>query len=146
MRIAIAIGKLMMDAVRGHPENRAALERQRGADGQEVLNPLGSLVAAMRQQAMVAHADAPTAGHPPEQQRNEKRLPGEEKQRDNRADVEERHHRGGGPIDGLFTGHSSLQSIEFHGHTDPFSTSTSEEAKRNLNRKKRVLRGLIADT
>ena len=68
-----------MDAVRSHPENRTAFESQRGADGQEIFNPLRSFVAAMREQAMVAHADAPAAGHPPQQQRYEQRFPCEEK-------------------------------------------------------------------
>ncbi len=46
MRIAILIGVAMVNAVRGHPENRAALERERGANGEEVLKPLGNFVAA----------------------------------------------------------------------------------------------------
>ena len=61
MRIAIFIGKLMMDAVRGNPENWAALKRKRGANRQEILNPFRSLVAAVREQAMISHADAQAA-------------------------------------------------------------------------------------
>jgi len=49
MRIALLIGILMMDAVRGHPENRAAFERERSAKGQGIFDPLGSLEAAVRQ-------------------------------------------------------------------------------------------------
>src|SRR5271155_575146 len=77
MGITITVGKLMMDAMRSHPENRTAFERQRGAQCQKIFHPLGSLVAAMRQQPVVAHADAPASGHPPQQQRNEERFPGE---------------------------------------------------------------------
>ena len=40
VRIAFVVGVLMMDAVRGDPEDRSALERQRAAEGQEVLDPL----------------------------------------------------------------------------------------------------------
>ena len=40
VRIAFLIGLLMMDAMRGHPEDRAALERQRAAEREEVLDPL----------------------------------------------------------------------------------------------------------
>ena len=40
MRIPIVIGMLVMHPVRGHPEDGAALERQRAADRQEVLEQL----------------------------------------------------------------------------------------------------------
>jgi len=62
VRVAFAIGFLMVDAVRRDPEDRTALERQGAADGQEVLHPERRLVAAMRQEAVVRHADAEHAG------------------------------------------------------------------------------------
>src|SRR5271165_48964 len=65
VRVTLVIGKLVMNAVRGHPEDRAALERQGRADGHEIFDPLGCLVAAMSQQAVVAHSDAEVRGpHP----------------------------------------------------------------------------------
>ena len=64
VRIAGLVGELMMHAVRGHPEDRPALERQRGAGGEEILKPLGALETAMRQQAVIAESDAETAGYP----------------------------------------------------------------------------------
>src|SRR5271155_116415 len=77
MRIAIFIRMLMMNAVSGHPENRAALERRGGADRQKILHPLRSLVATMGQQAVVAHADAQASRNPPKEARHKKGLPGE---------------------------------------------------------------------
>ena len=54
MRIAFLVrNKLMMVAVSGHPENRAALERQRSAHRQEIFDPLGCLVTAMGEQAVI---------------------------------------------------------------------------------------------
>jgi hypothetical protein len=59
-----------MNAVRGYPENGSTFKRHGRAYGQEVFHPLGSFVAAMSQQAVIAHADAHAAGHPPENHRN----------------------------------------------------------------------------
>src|SRR5580700_3542093 len=79
VRIAIVVGELMMNAVRCHPENRSALERQRGAPGQEVLNPFRRPVAAMREQAVITHSNAETARNPPQENSDEKCRPGKEK-------------------------------------------------------------------
>jgi hypothetical protein len=53
----------------------------------------------MSEQAVVAHADADARGEPPEKCGDEKGFPGEEKQRDDGADMEERHERSSDPID-----------------------------------------------
>src|ERR1035438_9445780 len=63
VRIAVFVRELVMNAMRGYPENRAAFERQGRAPGEEVLHPLGRFVTAMGEQAMVAHADAEAAGN-----------------------------------------------------------------------------------
>jgi hypothetical protein len=68
--IPFAIGELMMNAVRRHPENRATFERQRGANRQEVFHPFRGLVSAVRQQAVVTHANAETPGNPPKEKRD----------------------------------------------------------------------------
>ena len=47
VRIAFEIRFLMMDAVRGDPEDRTAFERERAAPGQEVFDPFGRLVTAV---------------------------------------------------------------------------------------------------
>src|SRR5258706_7295678 len=65
MGIALFVGILMMNAVRGHPENWSAFKRQRGTDRQRILNPLRSLVAAMRQQPVISHPNSEAAGNPP---------------------------------------------------------------------------------
>jgi len=80
--------KLMMDAVRGHPENRTAFERQRGAPGEKYSIHLGVFVAAVSQQAVIAHADAEASRNPPQEDGDEKCAPGEVKQRRDCAHVE----------------------------------------------------------
>ena len=67
VRIAFVIGMLMVNAVRRHPEDRSAFEGERAADCEEYIHPFRRLVAAMRQQAVIAHADAERAGDPPEE-------------------------------------------------------------------------------
>src|SRR5271165_934876 len=58
MRIAILVGELMMDAMRGHPEDGTAFQSHSPADGQEVFDPLGYFIRSMSEQAMVAHTDS----------------------------------------------------------------------------------------
>ena len=96
--IAFFIRKLVMNAVRGHPENRAAFERQSSAESKEILHPFRRLVTAMSQQAMVAHPDAETAGNPPQHNRGEKCLPGKKEKCGNSADVKQRHESGCDPV------------------------------------------------
>ena len=100
-----------MNAVRGYPENRAAFERQRRADGQEIFHPLGSFVSAMRQQAVVSHANAQASRHPPQEHRHQECLPGKEEQRRDGADVKSRHESRCDPVDFVVGSgfHSSMQ-------------------------------------
>src|SRR3954464_5161461 len=62
MRIALAIRVLVVDAMGGHPEDWTALQGERAAPRQRILTPLVGLVAPVRQQTVIAHADAQHAG------------------------------------------------------------------------------------
>jgi hypothetical protein len=64
VRIARQVGLLMVDAMGGHPENRAAFEGQRAADRKQVLQGERHLVRAVGVQPMVAHADPQPRGEP----------------------------------------------------------------------------------
>ena len=114
VRIAFLIGMLMMDAVRGDPEDRSAFERERAADRQEIFHPLRSLVAAVRQQAVIAHADAQAAGNPPQEHRDEECLPGEEEQCGDRANVKCGHETRRNPVHFIFFRLSFFQILQFH--------------------------------
>src|SRR5450755_4635857 len=102
MRIAFFVGELMMNAVRGHPENRSAFERQRGAPSQEIFDPSRRLVAAMREQTVIAHADAETARNPPQEAGDEKCRPSKEKQRGYGADMKPGHGNRRDPVKAIF--------------------------------------------
>jgi hypothetical protein len=64
----------------------------------------------MGEQAVVAHADAERAGHPPEHDGDGNRAPVDEKQGRDRADVEGGHGDSGNPV-GLAVG--SLAAVDF---------------------------------
>ena len=104
MGVALLVRKLMMNAVRRYPENRAALERQRGTPGEEIFHPLRRLISAMRQQPVIAHADAKAAGNPPKKNGYEERLPGKEKERRNGARMKQDHGGSRAPIEAVTIG------------------------------------------
>src|SRR5689334_6519158 len=91
MRITFLIGELMMNAMRRHPEYRSAFQRQSRASGQEILDPLRRLVAAMCKQSVVAHADAEAARNPPEKHRYEESFPTEEEECGDRPHMKKGH-------------------------------------------------------
>ena len=74
VRVAFTVGLLMVDAMRRDPENRTAFERQRAAEGQEILDPFVGLVAAVRQQPVIRHADAEHAADEVQNQRRQQRA------------------------------------------------------------------------
>src|SRR5438309_3490685 len=101
VRITFHVSILMMDAMRCHPEKRAAFQRQRGAEGDEIFEPFISLESAVREQPVIRNANAKAPGNPPQQQRDEKCLPREHKERSNRAYVECDHEKSGELPDGF---------------------------------------------
>ena len=101
MRIAFFVGVLVMHPMRAHPGERSAFESRGAADGQEIFHPLWRFVAAVSQQAVVAHANAKASGDPPEKSRKYHGFPGEKEQRGDRADMKCKHEKGRGPINRL---------------------------------------------
>src|SRR6267142_2495594 len=97
MRIAFLIRILMMHAMRGHPGNRPAFDRERAAGRQNIFDPFRSFVPAMRQQAVIAHADAETAAHPIRDNSENESFPGEEEKCHNRHDVQSYKECGDSP-------------------------------------------------
>src|SRR6185436_15940534 len=101
VRVAFTVGLLMMDAVRRDPEDGPTLERQRAAEGEEVLHPLVRLVTAVREQAVIRHADAEHAADEVEDERRQQRAFRHEEERGERAHVERGHRNGGDPVQSL---------------------------------------------
>jgi hypothetical protein len=58
----------------------------------------------MREEAMVAHADAEASGDPPEDHGNEEGLPTEHEERGDGAEMERNHDEKRQPDDGLSEG------------------------------------------
>ena len=114
MRVAFLVRILVMNAVRGYPEDRAAFQSERGADRQTIFEPLGSPIAAVRQQAVIAHADSQAARNPVKKERDEKRIPREEEQRRYGADVKQHHEGGSDPIDPAVAGRLFPYVVECH--------------------------------
>jgi len=102
--VAFLVGVLVMLAVGGYPEDRSTFEGERGADGEEVLHPSGGLVAAMREEAMVAHSYAEASGYPPQEYGYQEGFPAEHEERGDGADVERDHDEKRYPDDGFREG------------------------------------------
>src|SRR5579863_2520674 len=110
MRVAGLVGVLMMDAVRRHPADGTTLQSQGPADGQQILDPLRRLVAAVRKQSVVTHPDAQALRHPPQKQRKRQRLPTEYEQGSDGADVEQAKKQRDRQIEGLGKGSVTLEN------------------------------------
>src|SRR5579864_5456075 len=131
----------MVNAVRGYPENRPAFKRQHGAERQQIFHPLRRLKSAMREQAMVAHADARAARHPPQKDPDQQRLPREEKKRRHGAHVKHGHEKGRNPVHFVVLCRLPFQILQFHiDEGSPFPLTywmnrlpLSYQAKRPLN-------------
>ena len=102
VRVAFVVGVLVMDAMGGDPEDRSALKRHGAAGGEEVFKPLGDAVAAVREQAVVAHANAHVDREEVHDHAGGEVLPGEEEQVGDGADVEGAHEDAGDPVDAAF--------------------------------------------
>src|SRR5512133_1522948 len=106
----------MVNAVSRDPEDRSAFERQRAANGQEIFHPFRSGVAAVGQQAVVAHADAEASGNPPQECCECCDFPRKEEEGGDCADMKHHHEKRGDPIN-LITFWTVL--IEYHCHPYP---------------------------
>src|ERR1700760_1559000 len=100
-----------MDTVSGDPGDRTAFESERAAGGQKVLQPDWRLVAAMGEEAMVAHADAEAAGDPVKDDGDGESLPRKHEESGDGADVEQNHETGGGPVQRSLEG-----TVVMHAH------------------------------
>ena len=109
--VAFVVGVLMMDAMGGDPEDGSALKGEAAAHGDEVLKPAGGLVAAMGEQAVVAHADAHVDSEEVHDDEDSEILPGEEEELGDGSNVEEPHCDGGDPVDApllVLTAHAEV--------------------------------------
>jgi hypothetical protein len=99
VRIAFLIGVLMMNAVRGDPEDWPALQGEATAHGDEVLDPPRSTIAAVCEQAMIGHADADIDGEKVSDAEGSEIFPRKEEQSGDGSDVKGTHGDRGDPVD-----------------------------------------------
>lgn len=108
----------MVDAMSGDPEDGTALEGEAAAHGDEVLDPLGSTVATVREQAMVGHADANINGEEVGDHEGGEIFPREKEESCNGSDVKRAHGDGGDPVDAsllVFAAHAKIL-LDLLGH------------------------------
>jgi hypothetical protein len=74
----------------------------------------------MRKQPMVSDANAKPSRDPPQNHRDQERLPTEEEQRRQCADVKRSHDQGGDPNDGLLK-RSVVRKDPWHSHIVPLT-------------------------
>jgi hypothetical protein len=98
MGIAFLVRILVMHAMGGDPENRSAFERERAAGRQEILNPFWCFVAAMGQQAMIAHPNAQASRNPPKEYGYQERFPAEHEESNDGANMKRNHEKRSNPI------------------------------------------------
>jgi hypothetical protein len=111
MRIAFHVSILVMHAVCRDPEKRAAFQRQRGTEGQEIFHPLIGFKSAMREQTVIRDTNSQAAGNPPQEHGDKKRLPCKHKKRGHCADVKCDHEKRGEFADWLSKGPITLEKI-----------------------------------
>lgn len=99
VRVAFLIGELMVDAMGGYPEDGPALKGEATADADEVLDQLGGLEAAVREETVIRHADTNIDGKEVHDEESSKIGPGEEEERSDGADVKESHGNACDPVD-----------------------------------------------
>src|SRR5215472_16169176 len=96
--IAVPVGVLMMDTMGCDPKERTALQCECATDGQDTFEPPRCLVPAMREQAVIPHADAPAACDPKQGQCDPKCLPSEKEKRRQRSRMKQCQGTGCDPI------------------------------------------------
>jgi hypothetical protein len=89
MRVPFLIGVLVMNAMRSHPRDRTAFQRQRPTERHKVFDGLWYLVRTMGQQPVVTHADATTDRQPIKQCRHHNGLPLKHEKGRYRADMKQ---------------------------------------------------------
>jgi len=82
------IGSLMVDSVRGHPEEGAAFKSQSAANREEVLERQRYSVRAVGVQAVIPHAYAESNRHPIQKNRDDEGAPTEHEESGDGSHVE----------------------------------------------------------
>ena len=97
--VAFLVTECMVFAVVCHPDERGALARDSTQEGKEKPHRSGCLEAAVREQTVIAEANAQAAGHPVERQTDGQPRPGEIEGCGERCQVHTTDPDDGGPVE-----------------------------------------------
>ena len=98
VRIAGAIGELVVNTMRRHPGDGSAFKRKGATQGKKIFQPLRRPISSMGQQTVIAHADANIDRKEPKHREGDEPFPSEHKERDDGEQMKDDHHRGGLPV------------------------------------------------
>src|SRR5437870_1398067 len=99
--VASLVTVRVMQPMGRDPVNRSAFERQRAADIQKIFDQLWNSIAPVRQQTVIAHADAKALGHPRQNRGYNYTSPTPIKKRRNGAEMKNDHPYRSGPANSL---------------------------------------------
>src|SRR5579859_747695 len=112
VRVAFRIGELMVHPMGSDPEQRSTFDGGDGANCKNILEPLGSLKAAMREQAMIRQANSHNGGQPVQEDGDEESAPGEEEQRRNSPKVKQCQKSRDQPVELVLVGLIFPRAVE----------------------------------
>ena len=113
VRVTFLVGILVVKPVRGDPPDGPTLQSERGANREEILNQLWSLIAAVSEQAVIADPYTKAFRYPPEHKADGHRLPTEHEEGRNGAHVKKKQEQRDVPIEGLRECFVSVQGSSF---------------------------------
>ena len=129
VRIAFLVRELVMLTMRGHPQERAPLQRRRAANRKKVLKPLRGRVGAMGEQSVITYAKSQAPRHPVKEERDEQCIPREEEGCRECPNVKQRQNRRDQPVDLILAGLVVLNTLEaqagWRGHSFPMDFDPS---------------------
>ena len=112
VRIPLLVRLLVMNAMRGNPENRATFQSHRTTDAEEVIQPFRHLIGAVGMETVISHPDSASDAEPVQARGNSNRFPIPiEKDRNDGKNMKSGKPGSGQPVDGL----SALVSVDFSG-------------------------------
>src|ERR1700722_788909 len=112
MRVAGAIGELMMEPMRRYPEQRAAFQRERPANRQKIFDAPRNFIGSVSEQAVIAHADSKTESNPIKQDRRNCGRPTEVEQSGHGPNMDNRKRYDGDPVEAHMAILSSFKALQ----------------------------------
>jgi hypothetical protein len=88
----------------GYPQERASFQSRNAANREKVLKPLGCRVGAMGEQPVITYPEPQSPRHPVQKDGDEQRMPSEEEERRDCANVKQHQDRSDLPVQPILGG------------------------------------------